>query len=381
MPPYHTFIGNNLTIYLDIVGDTDATLGIPIDNAVAQLAAVWGAIATANQWVVTFAFGPATAIPTAPVPTGVNFTSVAVAPAGVNFFRFTIGCGASAIPNTRSGCISYAMHGQGTGYIYQLPQAAPALAPDLSHEIGHVLGLSDRYYDAVFWRIDQALQMTCQQIRQGTWIIANVDMRAGVPDNLQSPSQGPRLAVRTTLPLIVAGEAVRNLMSTNAPTLTPTQIAVIISRGVERNYRTANWIAILGEWRTYPANQLTNLGFPSIRPAGALGQPPAFPAEHLNMPNRWRYTTWEATPQDGGTGLLFLPPGFSTPGRYPCLAKNNTSRDLSGNVIDPGRLARARGRTRIFAFAGTTYNEIGRNVVYPNWMCHVRTLIQDLLSA
>src|ERR1043166_1955697 len=48
-PPYHTVSGNNITIYLDIVDDSDGTLGNAIDNILSQLAMQWPAIATASD--------------------------------------------------------------------------------------------------------------------------------------------------------------------------------------------------------------------------------------------------------------------------------------------------------------------------------------------
>lgn len=378
MPPYHTFVGNVLTIFLELVADTDCGLGNVTDNILAQLASQWGPIAAANGLVLNVALSAATPPLMGPPPAGITVTTGATPPASVSFFQFRVGRGVNAVPGTRSARISYVTYQAATGYIYEMPLAVPTMVPDVSHELGHVLGLADRYYEALYWLKNQAIDRTCRQIRQGQF--GPPEYRDGVADNGPAFSQQPRLAVRAPLPMsaaMVPGDGQynpqNNLMSNGATALTAAQIATIALATAEPLYRTRNWLAILGDWQRYAAA-------PTSIPAGASGASLDFPAPggNFNDVSKWRYPAWEAQPQDGGSGLLFLPPGHNTPHRYACLSGSRRGKAADGAVVHVTRIAAARGRTRVFAFGGTTYNVIGMNVVHPAWMCHTRRMIRDL---
>jgi hypothetical protein len=390
MPPYHTLIAGVLTIYLDLIAGSDGTLGDITDNILQQLAADWGPIATANSLTITFAFGPLTPAPINPTPAGITAVFNATPPANIQFFRLTVGRGVGAIQASQSARISYVNYPAGIGYIYEIPNdpaPIPSFVPAVSHEVGHILGLSDRYYQAVYYLENRAIDRTCRQIRKGEFEIGGIDYRDGVTPTAATfgtaptPAtfaDAPRLAVRLPLPL--SNQMVNdfnytplsNLMSTGANVLTPAQVAIVRGQAVEPTYRIRNWVAILLQWRRY-AVAPTNLK------AGTLNTNPdyTYPGNWSDL-STWPYPAWEASPQDGGQGLLFLPPGSTTPYRYCCLTATRRGRDAQGDVINPTRIAAAMGRTRVFAFGGTTYNVIAMNIIHPNWMCYMRRMLNDL---
>jgi hypothetical protein len=387
MPPYFTIIGNNLTVYFDLSSDTDGTLGNPIDNILAQLNQDWAPIAAANGLNLIFAFSSATPPPMDAIPAGLAVI-VSAPPPNVQSFKIKVGHGASADASTQSGRVSYVNYQAGIGYIYDMsPNGSAPFVPAISHELGHILGLSDRYYDAAYWLNNWAINRTCKQIRQSRYFEPpNVDYRDGIADNASAYHDLPRLAVRASLPMstiMVPADTqyapMSNLMSTGAPMLTAYQINVIRSQATEQVYRKVNWVAVLGTWRRYPTLSKPPTGTP---PRGATGAAPDFPfGSDFTDPAAWIYPAWEATPQDKGQGLLLLPPGSTTPYRYGCLSARSRGRDEDGNEIQATRLAVAKGKTRVFSFGGTTYNVIGVNSLQPNWMCNIRQMIADLIGS
>jgi hypothetical protein len=152
-------------------------------------------------------------------------------------------------------------------------------------------------------------------------------------------------------------------------------MAIITSQGVEQDYRSTNWVAVLAEWQR-GANPPSNNNIPN----GIISAAPDFPKNNLNDLFRWLYPAWEARPQDGGRGLLFLPPGHLTPHRYACLSSHGPGKD--NGVVLATILAIAKGKTRVHAFDGTRFNTVsGVNVIHPGWMCYVRRLIHDLVAS
>jgi hypothetical protein len=380
MPPYHTVSGNALTVYLDLAAAADCGLGNATDNVLAQLAADWGPIATANGLTLTFALSASTPPPMLPVPGAIGVAPGAAPPAGVSYFHFLVGRGTGAMPGTQSARISYVSFAAGTGYLYERPTELPTRVRDVSHELGHVLGLADRYYDAVYWLKNRAIDRTCTQIRKG--LFDPPETRDGIADPGPQLSDQPRLAVRATLPMsaaVLPGDAAydpyQNLMSSGAPALTPGQVDLIRNQTAEPSYRVTSWVAVLGDWERRAAAPA-----PTTVPTGARGAGLDFPTagSNFNDVSKWIYPAWEAGPQEGGTGLLFLPPGGVIPHRYGCLAGSRRGRAADGSVVMATRLAAAMGRTRVYAFAGSTYNVIGMNTVHPSWMCHVRRTLHDL---
>jgi len=272
----------------------------------------------------------------------------------------------------------------GTGYVYEKPLELPTCVRDVSHKLGHVLGLADRYYDAVYWLRNVAIDRTCGQILQRAF--EPPETRDGIPDPGPQYSQQPRLAMRATLPMsagMLPGEAAYdpydNLMSSGTPTLTAGQVSFIRTQAAEPSYRATRWVAVLGDWERRTAAPSA-----ATVPHGARGVALDFPSAGGNFSDvsRWIYPAWEAGPQEGGTGLLFLPPGDVTPKRYGCLAGARRGRTPDGAVWQAGRLAEAMGRTHLYTFGGTTYHVIigsgTANVVYPSWMCHIRQTLHDL---
>jgi len=409
-PPYHTVAGNTLTIYINVVADSDSGFGPPIiDNILPKLAVEWNAIAIDNNLTLIFALGPDTAppvvFPSNPpviVPNAISVITGAVPPSGVNFFNFTVGRGNAAVRNTRSARVSYVNYRQGQGYIYQQPEPLAILGAEISHELGHVLGLSDRYYEAVFWLKDYAINMTCKEIRKGTWLAADgTDRRKGIPDpdpTLDPPidtSVLPRLAVRASLPIRVAGEAsFHNLMSDGSKSLTAAQVAIILAQDKEQTYRDKNWVAILGDWRAYPQvtttpawlppgapqpETSTQLGWLATR-APNLATGPLFlmPATEFNDPAKWRYPAREATEQEGGTGIVCGPPDHTALHQYGCLRSFHKGKAADKDVIQKVRVAVAMGRRKLVGLNGaTSKNPIIAN--NPHWMCYARRMINDLL--
>jgi hypothetical protein len=387
-------VGNNFTIYLDVIADSDSvdTLPNPIDNILAQLATVWVPIATANGLALTFALGSKTSPPNPliPIPPGINVVTGAIPPSGVKVFELTVGRGKSADEPTRSSRTSYVKYETGLGYIYELPNQLANPVPATSHEMGHILGLADRYYQAVYWLDDQAINRTCKQIREGQYVVppdpTGNDFSGGQPDVITGGNQLPRLAVRVSLPMsqiMVPAESeyipTANLMSTNAPIITPAQLQIIRNSQCEESYRKTNWVAVLGEWRRFapPPN-------PTAIPAGANAAAPDFPRNDLRSDlSTWIFPAWEARPLDGGRGLLFFGPGdVITPHRYGCVSSHSKGKN-DGDINHASRLAMAMGKTRVHAFSSATFKatkDTDWKTIHPDWMCHVRQMIHDLMK-
>lgn len=403
-PPYHTMVGNTLTIYLNIISDTDYTASV-IDTILSQLSEEWGQIATANNLTVVFAFGTATPPPVTdnlgvtpdgirnvaagpPNLPGLYFSTGSTPPAGVNFFNFTVGKGAAAPRATQSARISFVTYPASTGYIYIIPLAVPTVVPHVSHELGHVLGLSDRYYDAVYWLKDWAIERNCRDVRRRTYVVGAADYRDGIADDDPSLHGLPRFAVRVSLPMstvMVPNDSSYdpwdNLMSNGTAVLTTNQLDVIRSQSPEQTYRgPIKWVAILADWeRNGPTlskdllQDITDLGGRS----NGLDDPT--PANRSNNLSAWLFPVWEARPQDGGRGLLFLPKGHNVPHRYGCMSRRGRAQTQDGDTVFATPISVALGRTRVFAFAGQTYNVNGINVNHPGRMCYTRQLINDLI--
>lgn len=419
--PYHVVSGKNITIYLNVVADSDSTLGPPIvDEILKKLNEDWNPIAIVHQLTITFAFGSTTDLPevippgiqlldgsNAPNSPGLNVMTGAAPPSGVDVFNFTVGRGKSADKETRSSLTSYVKYRRGTGYIYQLPTTAALLGPDISHELGHVLGLSDRYYDGVIWFPHYAIHMTCKEIREGKWIDGGVDRRKGMTDPSPDPninaSAFPRLALRVTLPIRIAGESsFHNLMSDGTATLTTNQVDDILARDEEETYRKKNWVAILGDWDTYPQA----LKDPHFAPSGAppkasgtspgwletkgperdkssggdpnedmvTGDNPLMPATEESDPTKWRYPVREPSTSEGGKGLVIGSPEFVTLRRYACVKFLGKGRGADGAVEKHVRLGLAMGKRWLVGLNGRQKTSLTQR----HWMCYARRLIHDL---
>jgi hypothetical protein len=398
--PYHKVVNRDITIYLNIVGDSDCTLGTPIDNALASLAADWLPIAATNNLGLTFALGPDTTRPNL-IPTGMNVMMVNSPPSDVRFFNFKIGRGHDADKETRSAAISYVKYKEGEGYIYQVIGNVPLLGDAISHELGHVLGLVDRYYEAVLWLRQYAIDMTCKEIREGKWIITDnnnneIDRRTGVRDTDNSTKHLPRLAVRAPLPIRIQGEpSINNLMSNNDRSLSQVQVTHILARTEEPTYRGKNWVVILGEWKFYSAELSNNAQWvPSGAPQRATatqlgwlttvasdlvtGTSSLMPADHVNSPDWWRYPSRPPTVPEKGKGVVFGPPDHSSLHRYPCVRAGGKARDAGNDVQDPVRIGVALGKKWLVRPDGSkSINPL--YITEPHWMCYVRHVINDLL--
>lgn len=402
-PPYHTVAGRTITIYLNVVADSDSGFGPPlIDSIMPDITAAWNPIAAANNLTVILALGPNTTPPVVtpsnlptPAPNTVNVVTGITPPNNVNFFNFTVGHGTNAPRNTRSARLSFVNYQRSFGYIYQLPTTVPKLGGEIAHELGHVLGLSDRYYEAVFWLIDYAVNRTPAQIRAGQWVVGNNDMRFGVVDDTPARHLLPRLAIRATLPMRRPGETdYHNLMSTTDSSLDSTQVDHILARTVEPTYRVRNWVVILGSWRVYTAAELGADGVPShaqlepqpkppipdwlmtAPPDLATNGVPLFPNTTSTDLTMWRYPSFEPTSVEGGSGVVFIPRGDSLH-RYSCLALFRRGRDDEGGVVDPTRIGQALGRRRLVGLHGSQVNMT--TYKHPNWMAYARRMIRDLL--
>jgi hypothetical protein len=181
-----------------------------------------------------------------------------VPPEDVHFFKLKVGNGAAADAKSRSTKTSYVDYKKGEGYIY----VRSGTVSDISHELGHILGLADRYYEGITWYNDSAIQRTCFEIRTGTWFNSkDEDQRYSVPDKDSKTAKLPRYAERVTLPMHNRGvpddedyKPGNNLMSSSSPTLTPYQLEFIginkaglaVNPMVEPDLQTLHWVAILG---------------------------------------------------------------------------------------------------------------------------------------
>jgi hypothetical protein len=350
-----------VTIFLDIV--PDVLRPDPVDAILSSIESVWQSIPIN----LTVALGPNTADPL------LTFAGIHVersaAPQGTAFFKLTVGYGASADPGTRAGQISYVNVSsgtatEGTGYIYNLGTDTNLVVDAVAHEIAHIMGLTDRYYEGVYWLSNWSVNRTCKQIRNAQYGTGAASP-TGSSDNLL---QLPRLAVRHTLPMselmITDGQSStiidtnydpnNNLMSTSSAVLTNFQIDSILYCNPERTYRTRNWVAVLGQWKE----------------SGGTRAPAQTGHDHR------RYPAWEARPQDDGQGLIASPTGQGKI-RYPCVARLRRGKDENGHVVRADTLAIALGRSRLYLLPiQQAINTIGYNSSYR--MCHLRNMIRDL---
>jgi len=412
-PPYHTVAGNTITIYLNVIAAPGGIVN-PIDNVLSQLAVEWGQIAAANGLTIIFALGPRTSAPVTntagvslsgipdigilpPNSPGLNFSMVNSAPAGVNFFNFRVGFGRRALRSTRSARLSYVRYILGRGYIYVMRLPIPTVVPHVSHELGHVLGLSDRYYEAVYWLNNWAIDLTCADIRRRAYMVGTNDTRDGVLDNGTVFRDSPRLAMRVTLPMsgiMVPADPtynpLNNLMSNGAGVLTNAQLNTIRARTSEETYRKTNWVAILADWERIagPISSLpklqTELNKVTAKGgwANTINNANDYPTEsnYGNNLSAWMFPAWEARQQDKGRGLMFLPSGSTTPFRYGCVSSSGRAEDEHGGPVMATRISIARGKRRVHFFGGATYNTNAVVINNPRWMCHIRQMIADLTS-
>jgi hypothetical protein len=259
--------------------------------------------------------------------------------------------------------------------------------------------LSDRYYDAVYWLRNWAINCTRAQVRHSDYGTPPNDLRNGLAETIPL-SNLPRLAIRVSLPMaaqMLIGETVfnpisnpngydplNNLMSTGTAVLTAAQVALILSQTAEQDYRRTNWVAVLGSWqRNGPALSTTFLN--SLIAKGALS--PGGPDRprnqtYANNESAWMFPAWESDPQtrplDSGTGLLFLPVGDTTPMHYPCICSDRRGRAASGAIFQPNTIGEIEGKRRLVQPNGTHIDNIIVDF-HPNWMCYSRRLLHDLL--
>jgi hypothetical protein len=408
MPPYHIVTGNaatgfNITIYLRITSDSGG-LASPADNIFAQVVTQWGPITNAHNLNLTFSLSTDTPPLLLPPPPGISVTTISTPPGGVEFFNLVVGGGAQADRNTRSGRISYVRYKKGEGYLYVLPLQTPTFVPDISHELGHILGLTDRYYEAIYWLTDMAINRTCMEIRKGLYIVGTNDFRDGVAGN-GTFVNSPRLAVRVPLPMdmkMIPGETAfdagtnpngyvpcNNLMSIGTSALSAYQVSIIVGKDktgqqlVEDEYRKEHWVALLGALqRNAPApadDFLTgNNGIASKGCCDVNG--PDYPVDENTM-SSWIFPTWESNPQarplDAGTGLLFLRIGDNTPRPYPCLSPHAVGRDKDGKVNNELRISITKAKKRLH---GSKSIADKTTTVEPDKMCYVVRMLNDLLA-
>jgi hypothetical protein len=247
----------------------------------------------------------------------------------------------------------------------------------ISHELGHILGLTDRYFEGMFWDKKQVIKRTCKQIRDGRWFNSQgEDQRQPIPDTNKRPiNQFPHYAERSSL--LMHQQAIPddttyipddNLMSNSKARLTPYQLEYIGIKpdgqnkppAPEGSYRTNNWVAILG-----------------------------------NKYNKLKeFHAWEVTtPSD--RGLKYYPGNKKTKGNKPNPVKsypgwsNSKGRALeNGKVVQNLLVTEVMGKRRpwllavksflidkrVFKVAKIKFSKaVGR-------MCYAKSILQDLAS-
>jgi hypothetical protein len=381
--PFHTVDGTEITVYLNLNWSWDGVF--PTDNILAEIARVWVPMAAAHG--MTLAVGlswESSPPPLAPPPAGITVIYPATPPVDVGFFTLEIGRGATADASTRATRTSYVSYGTGSGYIYHRDEVPTrSFVPAISHELGHILGLTDRYYEAMYWLRNIYMDRTCAQIRARAYVESGIDYRLGELDN--PPGGKPRLAVRASLPMsyemIVDSngtlldpdyDPLDNLMATSTSKLSPYQMTLIKTPVREQDYRTGNWVAILGDWLRYSGNQAPPA---PPNPGISLRNNPDSPSNASDL-TQWIYPAWEARTQDGGSGLLFRPPNSNIQ-QYPCVRKGKRGRRPNNDVVNPTLHSMVKGKKKATLFGGSTYNTNGISY-FPEKMCHVRQLLFDL---
>lgn len=374
MPPYHRVSGSTIEVFVELIPDTDGP-GTPQALMAANLLSIWGLIADAHGLSLVINLGPNTSGPLPSGTTGVTFNQVTSAPAGVSFFTITVGQGTAASQTSKASRTSYVNYSAGTGYWYWFPLQSDEL-PAASHELAHILGLSDRYFEGLSWLNNVYIDRTCREIRQSNYFMDDgTDTRDGTDDPLPYNDQ-PRLAVRNTLPMAaVPGDTqyqwATNLMSNGAATLTPFQIDMVLQCSVEPNYRVEQWVAILGAY-------IRDIKLPKTVVTGMLNmgvEYPIFPNAHT----RWVFPVREATSTDGGRGLIFEPPGIGEH-RYPCVSRLGRARDAAGDIILPDRIADGLGRRRVYHYVGSVHLFSQYTGSSLRERCHVRSLLMGMLT-
>src|SRR6202035_3755550 len=189
MPPYHSISGSEITVYLDVKTDPaeNFSLGIPFEKLLEKIAIKWGTITNTMNFRLIIAPAespgmdesypspPGTALFENATPSDriIYHNDVLVPPSGVEFFKLKVGLKDSVRPETQSARISYVDYPHGTGsssgYIYSQAHFPVIDLQDIGHELGHILGLVDRYYDAITWDSTKAIDRSCLQIRSNDW--------------------------------------------------------------------------------------------------------------------------------------------------------------------------------------------------------------------
>lgn len=295
MPPWFTIVGNTITVFLRISADTDSRLKSPIPGTGAIVSALLNDVASRWQSILAsatpaltlslvFSFDSTTdagVIPLTSTPVPFNSNPnilISRATSSGTPFILLVGRGKNALWWSRTSCISYVNTPTASGYIYE--ENTPPTTPSFSHELGHILGLADRYYNAVFWIENKQLTLTPSQIRSRQYFDANEadDVKA---DDLRKPEDLPALPTQAELkPMNGAQKAIRwkkyyddlarplfarrafvpmvgdgsetdynpsvNLMSTGEAALTLNQIAIIRSGNSEVTPNRRNWVVVLG---------------------------------------------------------------------------------------------------------------------------------------
>jgi hypothetical protein len=388
MPPYHTVEVNSpsdskITIYLDVEMDqhpTNKSNFYPFEKLAVQIAEDGLPIATDMKLKLLLVPGEHTEMPDKEVMSIEivhedqatsndriiyrEFDKTTDPPAGIEYFNLKVGNGTNADPKTRSTQISYVEYAKHKGYIYVIRDSVP----HISHELGHILGLADRYYEGMTWYNDSAIQRNCVQIRTGTWFDEqDEDQRYKVPGKTSQTIKLPRYAERLTLamhqdaiPADSLYEPSNNLMSSSSPKLTSYQLEFIgiksgqaVSPTEEPDVRTTRWVAILG------AADFGGLGNPEME------------AFHV----------W-----DGGDGLLFYPGNDKAkPAEtYPCYSPDKGKGKDSRGIVGPELLRKAMKKKRVFKllkaetkkFQNTPGDELGlfdRDI----W-CYCVRMLKDL---
>lgn len=383
MARFHTAAGSDITVYLEAVDDPKdlSASGIPFDRLLTKIAVDWGQIANAMSLRLIFVPGPNTVLldSSIPSPPGTALVDnagptdrilysdkVIQPPTGVKFFKLLIGNGASATIESQSTQTSYVTYSKGSGYIYVLK----GKVPHISHELGHILGLTDRYYEGMAWDFKHVIKRTCKQVRNGEWFLSDgTDQRDPIVDkNNAATNNLPHYAERVSL--IMHQRAVPddtdyapgdNLMSSLNATLTHYQLDLIgitedgqnKTPEVEKDIRKTNWIAILGE-------------------------------EH--SPNFKQFYVWEETDRDN-KGLKYYPDNDQTkdPKSYPCWSRQKGRALEKGSVVQPTLITELMGKKDSWlldlkTFLKPTHYDLVRKT-FPkrnNRMCYAKRVITDL---
>jgi hypothetical protein len=273
-PPFHTVSGREITVYLNVQADpNDAKKSdIPYHRLLTAVGSKWSAITNKMNLKLTFVPGPDTGPldPTKPPPPlavavdaatptdRILYHKETVAkPSDVRWFEAMVGNGASASTTSQCTKTSYVIYETGIGYFYLVGDAVP----DFPHELGHILGLVDRYFDSVYWDKHRVILRTCAQIRAEDWFDSNGDIQNNpVPNTGKNPYYADRASLlmhRNAVTDDVDYVTNNNLMSSLDPTLTPYQLECIgiAPNGLnkppaqEKEHWKTKWIAILGDMK------------------------------------------------------------------------------------------------------------------------------------